>query len=486
MINVEDDVKKLRTANVVTKYVLAEPVGLDGAELIPIDLGGRLITHQVSINELGKQLLKASAEGNVKELKSLLTKGAPFTADWLGTSPLHLAAQNNHPEVCDILLWAGISKDARTKVDRTPLHMAAYEGHLTIVESLIQHNADIECKDLLGMTPLHWAVQNGHKEVAEMLIKKGAKRDTLNKFGLSPADIAAQINRQDLIDLVRDGVPDAETAAQNLVIQLQNEITNSSNADQLPIETVLMEDCPDQEMENSNKYTLENKAEVPKAPPDSVESQYSASLKILQEHGITMLPNEENNILSSVMESGHSVVLTDVGKEVLNSVKQSEQQQLQLQKQQKSASDSAAPTINTNLIPNVTSAPTTTTPSGRKIITLTADEFLAMTANGTLGKNNIIKQVKVLPSKTVKRIVMHKNKLAAVTTAVTGSANSNPSPLTAAAKEKSKNADMELLMNQLVEAHKTISEYKIKLMKKEQEAERYKQQVFFLTRSKKT
>lgn len=36
----------------------------------------------------------------------------------------------------------------------------------------------------------------------------------------------------------------------------------------------------------------------------------TASLKLLQEHGITMLPNDDNNILSTVMESGHSVVLT--------------------------------------------------------------------------------------------------------------------------------------------------------------------------------
>lgn len=35
------------------------------------------------------------------------------------------------------------------------------------------------------------------------------------------------------------------------------------------------------------------------------------SLKLLQEHGITMLQNDnDTNILNTVMESGHSVVLT--------------------------------------------------------------------------------------------------------------------------------------------------------------------------------
>lgn len=39
---------------------------------------------------------------------------------------------------------------------------------------------------------------------------------------------------------------------------------------------------------------------------------------------------------------------------------------------------------------------------------------------------------------------------------------------------------MELVMNQLIEARKTIEEMKVKLQKKEQEAERYKMQLKLL------
>lgn len=56
----------------------------------------------------------------------------------LGTSPLHLAAQHGHYSTADVLLRAGVSRDARTKVDRTPLHMAAAEGHAVIVELLVR------------------------------------------------------------------------------------------------------------------------------------------------------------------------------------------------------------------------------------------------------------------------------------------------------------------------------------------------------------
>ena len=67
----------------------------------------------------------------------------------LGTSPLHFAAQNGHMSTAEVLLRAGISRDARTKVDRTPLHVAAQAGHLDIVSLLVRNGADIDARDMV-------------------------------------------------------------------------------------------------------------------------------------------------------------------------------------------------------------------------------------------------------------------------------------------------------------------------------------------------
>ena len=69
----------------------------------------------------------------------------------LGTSPLHFSAHYGHHQTAEVLLRSGISRDARTKVDRTPLHVAAQEGHASVVELLINNAADINSKDMVGL-----------------------------------------------------------------------------------------------------------------------------------------------------------------------------------------------------------------------------------------------------------------------------------------------------------------------------------------------
>lgn len=157
----------------------------------------------MSFVELGKQLLEAAKNGSLEEVRTLMFNGAPFTTDWLGTSPLHYAAQNGQYEMVDVLLKAGLSRDARTKVDRTPLHYASQEGHSEIVSLLIWYGADVEAKDMLKMTPLHWAVEKGHIDVVQILLAHGATSNGMNKFDKTPLDIALSNRRADIAEMLQ-------------------------------------------------------------------------------------------------------------------------------------------------------------------------------------------------------------------------------------------------------------------------------------------
>ncbi|XP_070809631.1 GA-binding protein subunit beta-1 isoform X3 [Pituophis catenifer annectens] len=177
---------------------------------------------QMSLVDLGKKLLEAARAGQDDEVRILMANGAPFTTDWLGTSPLHLAAQYGHYSTTEVLLRAGVSRDARTKVDRTPLHMAASEGHASIVEVLLKHGADVNAKDMLKMTALHWATEHNHQEVVELLIKYGADVHTQSKFCKTALDIAIDNGYEDLAEILQ--------------IAMQNQInTNPESPDTVTI-----------------------------------------------------------------------------------------------------------------------------------------------------------------------------------------------------------------------------------------------------------
>ncbi|XP_053560864.1 GA-binding protein subunit beta-2 [Bombina bombina] len=189
--------------------------------------------------DLGKRLLEAARNGDDDEVRLLMQNGAPFTTDWLGTSPLHLAAQYGHYSTAKVLLQAGISRDARTKVDRTPLHMAASDGHVNIVELLIKNGANINAKDMLEMTALHWATEFNHHDVVDLLIQNGADVNAFSKFDKTAFDIALDKNNPELLIRLQEamqgkvgthsGRPNAVTVSAPQFIIAPEDLTSLSN-----------------------------------------------------------------------------------------------------------------------------------------------------------------------------------------------------------------------------------------------------------------
>ena len=84
-------------------------------------------------------------------------------------SPLHLAAENGHFRICEMLLESGIEdKNPRGELGLTPLHLAAREGHLDICKLIISELAlrlkDSNPKCDKGWNPLQHAAikKQGH------------------------------------------------------------------------------------------------------------------------------------------------------------------------------------------------------------------------------------------------------------------------------------------------------------------------------------
>ncbi|XP_046408201.1 GA-binding protein subunit beta-1-like isoform X2 [Ischnura elegans] len=426
----------------------------------------------VSLMELGKKLLIYSKLGDFEQVRNLMAKGAPFTSDWLGTSPLHHAAQHGHLETAEALLRAGISRDARTKVDRTPLHVAANEGHVEIVKLLLGMGADVGARDMLHMTPLHWAVEREHLEVIEVLLQYGADPYALSKFDKTPFSIALENNRNDIVQIlqakdqyrgqVRQVGPvvvvmdsaDTLAATQSLAEELTQvpSVTHQEEVETTATSAASVVMPGGQPSSKENEVYLDHHVKIEPEEkeiemPEEARESSSATMNILQAHGITMLPADESTLVASAMESGQTVVLTEAGKLALDLTKAS-----------------VPKTVKQGHI------------IGRKlftgnqdVITLSPNQLLSL--SGKLGRLKTVNKCDNQPRsfKVVKLLPQQR-----------------PRPLNQEADSRvngDTSSDLAAITRKLEEAKRVAEEYREQLKKKEREAEQYKKQLLSIAKS---
>ncbi|KAH9493028.1 GA-binding protein subunit beta-2 [Bulinus truncatus] len=290
-------------------------------------------SRRMSLVDLGKRLLEAAKRGETDAVRALMSNGAPFTTDWLGTSPLHFAAQYGHQDTAEVLLRAGISRDARTKVDRTPLHVASQEGHLAIVQLLLQSNADIDAKDMLKMTPLHWSTEKGHVNIIATLIRNGADVTLEDKFNRTPLDIAIANGRTDIAQLLQLSQDSAGVIEDSDAINIETSetlvtetVSTSDGVDGLVIDTdKLIKSEPDDSTDQSSTSVLATLAALAEAtaPNSGNHTSTSEAMSWLESHGITMITTD-GSLIASAVESGQTITLTEAGKIALNQFIQQE------------------------------------------------------------------------------------------------------------------------------------------------------------------
>ena len=126
-----------------------------------------------------KSLHEAAVDGDIRQVKLLISKGADVNAkNKLGKTALHYASEKGHTDVARLLISQGAYVNATNSDGRKPLHYAAMRGDKQTLVLLLSKGADINAKDRDGRTPLFEAMTStsaGRKEVVELLVSKGAK-----------------------------------------------------------------------------------------------------------------------------------------------------------------------------------------------------------------------------------------------------------------------------------------------------------------------
>jgi ankyrin repeat protein len=123
------------------------------------------------------EIHKAAAAGDLAKVKALLKDNPELVSsrDNNGNTTLHLAAEQGHQGVAELLLLHKIEVNAKNQFGWTPLHLAARNGHKDVAKLLLANKAEVNAKDntAAGYAPLHYAAEHGHKDLVELLRQHG-------------------------------------------------------------------------------------------------------------------------------------------------------------------------------------------------------------------------------------------------------------------------------------------------------------------------
>ncbi|RDD40279.1 Ankyrin repeat domain-containing protein 27 [Trichoplax sp. H2] len=153
-----------------------------------------------------------------------------------GNTVLHVASENGHEDMVDLLLSFGAEIDCTNNSGCTPLHLACKRDFPKIVRLLCEKGASMNAVDNDDFTALHFCAENGHEETAKVLLfnEFNGKRASINTSdinGNTPLHIAAKWGYANLVELfVENG---ASIEARNNNMETALDCSNLSKISQI-------------------------------------------------------------------------------------------------------------------------------------------------------------------------------------------------------------------------------------------------------------
>ena len=85
-----------------------------------------------------------------------------------GSTLMHIAAINGHPDTAVLLYNKGVPLLMPNKFGARGIHIAAKEGHVNVIKTLLAKGEQIDAKTSDNKTALHIAVEHGKSSAVEV------------------------------------------------------------------------------------------------------------------------------------------------------------------------------------------------------------------------------------------------------------------------------------------------------------------------------
>jgi ankyrin repeat protein len=167
--------------------------------------------------------LDAAKDGDVDTVRELLAADPALVGavDVHRKTPLHLAAEHDHPEIAELLIAAGAELEAWTTWGATPLEWAGALGSRRAGDVLLAHGARLTLASAAGLGLMDalprlyrddgavsaafvLACRNGHTDAARFLLDRGADVDARGFFGATGLHWAAHNGHADTVTFLLD------------------------------------------------------------------------------------------------------------------------------------------------------------------------------------------------------------------------------------------------------------------------------------------